>query len=133
MEIKVNIQSKHNGKFAVNCASSNKTFNVDVSKDTSLLEGPNPLEVFLSALGSCISVYAEKYLTQHSIEFKNLKAEATAEFSTESPSRLINIKVKVSTDAKLNKEAKEIFFRFMKNCPVHNTIIYTKEIDISVE
>ena len=132
MNVKVEINSKQNGKFTVNCLSSNKTFNVDVSKDSVSLEGPNPLELFLSALGSCTGVYAEKYLIQHSIEFKNLKIEAAARFSNEPPSRLVDIKLKVSTDAKLDKDAKEIFLRFMKNCPIHNTIINTKEIDINL-
>jgi len=133
MNINVEIKSKHNGKFTVDCLSSNKTFNVDVSHDPSSLEGPNPLEVFLSALGSCTGVYAEKYLIQHSIEFKNLKIEAAARFSVEPPSRLVDIKLKVSTDANLDKNAKEVFLRFMKNCPIHNTIINTKEINISVD
>jgi uncharacterized OsmC-like protein len=132
MDIKVEVDSKQSGKFIVNCLSSGKTFNVDVNKETALLEGPNPLEVFLGAVASCVGVYAEKYLIQHSIEFKNLKIEATAGFSNEPPSRLVDIKLKAYTDAKLDKNAKEVFLRFMKNCPVHNTIINTKEVDISI-
>jgi uncharacterized OsmC-like protein len=132
MGVNVEISSKQNGKFAVTCLSSNKTFTVDASKDNASLEGPNPLEVFLGALGSCTGVYAEKYLVQHSIEFKILKIAAIAEFSQESPARLVDIKLKVSTDAKLDENAKEIFLRFMKNCPIHNTVINTKEISVSI-
>ncbi|MFA5271265.1 MAG: OsmC family protein [Candidatus Omnitrophota bacterium] len=132
MDIKIEINAKQNGKFIVDCLSSNKTFSVDVGKEISLLEGPNPLELFLSALGSCVAVYAEKYLIQHSVEFKKLKVEAVAGLSIDSPSRLVDIKLKVYTDALLDKDAKEVFLRFMKNCPIHNTVINTKEISVSI-
>ncbi|MFA6282196.1 MAG: OsmC family protein [Candidatus Omnitrophota bacterium] len=132
MDVKVEIISKRNGKFTVDCFPSGKSFTIDVGKDVSSLEGPTPLEVLLSALGSCVGVYAEKYLAQHSIVFTKIKTIAKAELSEESPTRLVNIRLKIHTDAKLGKDEKAILLKFMQACPVHNTIIHTKEIDIGI-
>ena len=104
---------------------------VDRSAPDYKSQGPNPLEVFLSALGSCIGVFAKKYLSRHDIGFKELKIEAKAEFTTNPPTRLTNIGVKVSTDADLGSN-REVFLRFIKNCPVHNTILHTDQINIEL-
>lgn len=129
MEIRVEIKLEEKGKFLVNCSNAAKIY-VDLNKDSAA--GCNPLELFLSSLASCVGVYANKYLTQHSIEFSDLKIYAQAELSQSPPMRLINIKIKVYTDAKLDNAKKEVFLRFVRNCPVHNTIIHTKEIDINL-
>jgi len=103
---------------------------VDFSKQVNFQpKGSNPLEALLSALGGCIGIYADKYLARHSIPYTKLKVLVTADFTTESPARLVNIVVKVDTDARLG-DKKDIFLRFVHNCPVHNTLLNTKEIKI---
>jgi uncharacterized OsmC-like protein len=67
----------------------------------------------------------------HAIEFKELEIKAMAEFSQSSPARLVNIKVELHTDADL-KDKREVFLRFIHNCPIHNTIVHTKEININI-
>ena len=48
-----------------------------------------------------MGVYAKRCLRRHSIEFKELKIEVKAEVSESTPSRLVNIEVRVYTDAQL--------------------------------
>ncbi|MCF7908055.1 MAG: OsmC family protein [Candidatus Omnitrophica bacterium] len=91
----------------------------------------NFLEVLLSALGGCIGVYANKYLERHAIAFTKLEIMVTGELTTESPARIVDIKVKVDTDAQLG-DKKEVFLRFIHNCPVHNTLLNTKEVEIDL-
>ncbi|MBU2043655.1 MAG: OsmC family protein [Candidatus Omnitrophica bacterium] len=93
--------------------------------------GSNPLEALLSALGGCIGIYADKYLARHSIPYTKLKVLVTADFTTESPARLVNIAAKVDTDAQL-ADKREVFLRFIGNCPIHNTLVNTKEVKVSL-
>ncbi|MFA5008072.1 MAG: OsmC family protein [Candidatus Omnitrophota bacterium] len=129
MAIRVEIVAEEKEKFLANFSSGTRIY-VDLSKEEA--SGPNPLEVFLASVASCVCVYAKKYLTQHSIEFKELRVEATAELSKDPPTRLVDIRIKTHTDAKLNSAEKEVFLRFMKNCPIHNTVIHTKSIEIDL-
>ena len=93
--------------------------------------GPNPLELFLSSLGTCICLYSKKYLIRHDIKFEFLKVNVEANFTTEAPARLSNIEARVQTDAVLG-EKMDVFLRFIKNCPIHNTIVNTQELSIVV-
>ncbi len=120
-----------NDKFQIHIPSINKDLFVDKGTDDHEPAGPNPLELFLSSLGSCLGVYAKLYLTRHDINFSELKIDVDAEFSTESPARLIDIKAKVFTDAELGGQ-EEVFERFVKNCPIHNTILHTDKVDIEI-
>jgi uncharacterized OsmC-like protein len=118
-------------KFNIHIPSIDKELFVDKGTDDHEPVGPNPLELFLSSLGSCLGVYAKLYLTRHDINFNELKIDVNAEFSTESPARLIDIKAKVFTDAELGGQ-EEVFARFVKQCPIHNTILHTDKVDIEV-
>ncbi|MEI8349540.1 MAG: OsmC family protein [Candidatus Omnitrophota bacterium] len=130
MDIAVKVQAAAEDKFTIECSSGAK-LRVDKSKEGSIPEGPNPLELFLSSLAACVGVYAKRYLTTHAISFNELTINAHALFSQDSPNRLVNIQVRVHTDAKLD-DKKEVFLRFIRGCPVHNTVIHTKEVDINI-
>ena len=130
MVIRVEVKAEEKDKFLANFSSSGTSVYVDLGKEKT--NGPNPLELFIGSLASCVCVYAKKYLTQHSIEFKELQVSANAEFSKDSPTRLVNIKIKALTDAKLSKTEREVLLRFMKNCPIHNTVIHTENIEIDL-
>jgi uncharacterized OsmC-like protein len=131
MEIKTEITFLREDIFQIKAQTSGLIFHIDKKKENEEALGPNPLELFLSALGSCIGVYAKKYLSTHSLEFKELTVGLKAEFSQVHPARLINIKAQVKTDADLG-DKREVFLRFINNCPIHNTILHTKEIDIEI-
>ena len=102
-----------------------------VSKESYKPSGSNPLEALLSALGGCIGIYANKYLERHAISFTKLEVGVRGEFTTESPARIINIKARVSTDAQLG-DNQEVFLRFIRNCPVHNTLLNASNIEIGL-
>jgi len=130
MEIKVSVKAEEKDKFIADFYSSATKIYVDLNKDNAA--GPNPLELFLSSLASCVCVYARKYLIQHSIGFTSLVVEASANLSAEPPTRLVGIRIKAHTDAKLDGPDREVFLRFMKSCPLHNTVIHTENIEIDL-
>ena len=131
MQIKTEVKFLEKDKFEVRAVSSATTIYVDKKEPDSTPSGPNPLELFLSSLASCTGVFAKKYLERHNLEFKELKIEAEAEFTTEAPMRLTKIKAKVYTDADLG-EKREVFLRFIAGCPIHNTILHANKIDIEL-
>ncbi|MDD5005464.1 MAG: OsmC family protein [Candidatus Omnitrophica bacterium] len=83
--------------------------------------GMNPLEIFLSSLGSCIAFYITRYCQDTKIDPKGFTVDIESELSQERPLRFKEIKVKINLNQDLGSK-KESFLKFIKNCPVHNTI-----------
>ncbi|MDP2922470.1 MAG: OsmC family protein [Candidatus Omnitrophota bacterium] len=131
METKIEVVFLKEDIFQVKTQDSKAELFIDKAKEGYNPAGPNPLELFLSSLGACIGVYAKRYLSMHSVEFKQLNIEVKADFSQDSPARLVNIKALVHTDANLG-DKRDVFLRFISNCPIHNTIKHTKEIEINI-
>ena len=131
MQVQVSTTFIGEDKFEVTTPVPGVKIYVDKKKETGVPAGQNPLELFLSALSGCIGVYAKNYLARHEITFKKLKIQASAELSEDHPIRLVNIKARIETDADL-KDKKDVFLKFVHNCPVHNTVLNTKEVDIQL-
>ncbi|MDD5583498.1 MAG: OsmC family protein [Candidatus Omnitrophica bacterium] len=131
METKVELRFLKGDAFEVKTHTNEVTMYVDKKKEGQPAGGANPLELFLSSLAACVGVYALRYLTTHTIDFKQLNAVASADFSQDTPARLVNIKVNVHTDAKL-ADKQDVFLRFIRNCPIHNTVIHTQEVEIDL-
>ena len=129
--VKVEVKFLEKDKFEVSADTAGTKFYVDKKHQEYDPSGPNPLEVFLSSLGSCVGVFAKMYLVRHSIAFKELRMEVNAELAHDRPRRLINIKVKVHTDAALEGK-REAFMKFIEACPIHSTIINTDKVDIDL-
>lgn len=131
MPINVEVDFLKEDKFQIKALNSRSSFFIDKNKEGSASCGPNPLEIFLASLAGCIGVYSKNYLSRHAIGFKRLKIMAEAQFTTESPACLKDIVVKVDTDAQL-ADKKDVFLRFISNCPVHNTLLQAKEAKINL-
>ncbi len=131
MQVTVNVAWQNDHAFRVQLENSQKAFVIDKKTEDHVPSGPNSLEVFLSSLGGCIGIYAVNYLKRHNVPFKELKVKSFAEFGKSSPQRLTDITVRVLTDADL-KDKKDVFLRFIHNCPVHHTLLHTDSITIEV-
>lgn len=91
--------------------------------------GMNPLEVFLSALGSCLAVYTKRYCQGAKIDISGLVIEVESELSQDKPLRFKDIKVKINLNQDIG-DKKEPMLRFVRNCPIHNTIASQPNIEI---
>ena len=92
--------------------------------------GMNPLEIFLSSLGSCIAVYTKRYCQDTKIDPSGFVVEIESELSQERPFKFKDIKVKINLNKDLG-DKKASFLNFVKNCPVHNSITGQPNIQIS--
>ncbi|MDD4294606.1 MAG: OsmC family protein [Candidatus Omnitrophica bacterium] len=131
MNIETEVIHLNNDVYEVGTSPSGVTFYIDKKKDGVTPEGPNPLELFLSSLAGCIAMFAKNYFSMNDLEYSELKVRSFARLSDDSPKRLVDIKVKIITDADVSGK-KEVFYRFIENCIVHNTIIKTECVDIEL-
>lgn len=84
-------------------------------------EGMSPLEIFLTALGSCAGVYAQRYCQNAGIEAKDLEVSVSSSLTKDLPLRFQDIDVKISLSEDI-AERKKALLSFVNNCPVHNTL-----------
>ncbi len=127
----ITVEFKKDNIFELQFSSFPDNFYIDRDRPDYTPLGPNPVELFLSSLGGCIGVYAKRYLQRHDISFKKLEIEVSADISSTPPIRIENIEVVLATDADL-KEKREIFLRFVKNCPIHNTLATSTYVDLKL-
>ena len=132
MEVKVDVKFVENDKFKVVNHISGTNSYVDSKEVATIPAGPNPLELFLSSLGACLAIYAKKYFINHSIAFNKCNVEVKANFSQSPPRRLVDIKLGVHSDAKLG-DRKDVFLRFIRACPIHNTIVNANKEEIAID
>jgi len=95
--------------------------------------GLTPSDALLASLGSCIGVYIHKYSRTAKLNLLNFKIIVEAEFSQESPVCFKAINVVVTfQDALLDERRKNALLEFIKNCPIHNTLKGTPQINIQL-
>ena len=130
MALKVEVKFLEQDKFEVISLKSGAKTYIDSRRENYTPQAPNSSELFLASLGGCILYYAKKYLLDIGISFQKLLVRVSGEWKR-LPFQITNIKVSIFTDAYLG-ERKKSFLRFVRNCPVHNTIMNTEEITILV-
>ena len=128
MSLGVEVKLLEDKKFEVNALKSGAKAYMDTKREGYTPSAPSPSEFFLASLGGCVLYYAWKYLSNARIEFKELSARVSGEWTKE-PLMLKDIKVEIFTDAELGNR-REALLRFVHNCPIHNTIINTQQIHI---
>lgn len=128
--MKVQIKYKEGVKFVAQARTHQ--FNIDQPKEKGGSDsGMNPSECFLVSLGGCVAFYARKYCKDTNIDPTGLAVTVDADFSQNRPYRFENIKIKISLNQDLGKR-KDSFLRFVKNCPIHNTILGQPNIGIEI-
>ncbi|MFH1398354.1 MAG: OsmC family protein [Candidatus Omnitrophota bacterium] len=85
--------------------------------------GITPPDALLASLGTCVGVYLHKYAQGAKVELKQFSISVDAEFTKEPPYCFREIKVNINLKGVvLEEQRKEALLRFIKNCPVHNTL-----------
>jgi putative redox protein len=132
MEVNARLDFIENDLFKSNAGLPERELYIDKPRQGYTPKGPSSLEMFLSSVGGCVGDYAKRYLDRHDVSFSKLAVSVTARLSKNFPLRLSDIVVNVDSDAELG-DKREVFELFVKSCPVHNTLLHTKEITIKVK
>ena len=123
---KVEVTNKGDSVF--NVKSKDYEFAVDTRG-----KGMTPPDTLLASLGSCMGVYIRKYAEGAKLDLGNFKIIVEADFDTEKPYRFQNIKATISLgSAILDDRRKAALLDFIKNCPVHNTLKSTPNIEVAI-
>lgn len=93
--------------------------------------GPTPPEIFVASLGSCVGAFVAQYCHRSGIDASDMRVDVSFD-KVEDPTRLVNLKIKVTLPHGECKQRKEALLRVAEHCPVHETITTLKGIDIEV-
>lgn len=105
------------------------------AKITIDLSGKNlgPLPTLLAALGSCVGVYLRRYADNMKLPIKEFSVSVEADLIKEPPIGFRHISVAIDLKGvQLDEAKKEGLMRFIRNCPVHNTLHGKPEISMSL-
>jgi uncharacterized OsmC-like protein len=93
--------------------------------------GMTPPELLLASLASCAAFYAAEYLRTRSLAQTGVEVSVTAEKLMQ-PARLGNFRIHVQSPVPLTAEQHDAMTRSVHQCPVHNTLLSTSEIQIEI-
>jgi len=105
------------------------------SEEADKLCGKNysPLHALLAALGGCVAIYLRRYIDERKLPVKEFGVTVESELVKEPPMSFRKISVAIDLKgAALDEDKKEVILRFIRNCPVHNTIKGSPEIDFKI-
>lgn len=91
-------------------------------------KGMTPPEWLLASLGSCIGLYAVKYLQNRNIDSSGLSITVNADKSIRPVARLDNFQVDVSLPCSLETKHKLGLQQAIENCLIHNTLMHSPQI-----
>jgi putative redox protein len=98
-----------------------------------LSENLSPGEALLASLGSCIGFYTRKYLDNAKIPVQGFSLRLEADFS-DAPMRFKEIKVVLDLkDTPLEPARRESLLKFVRNCPIHNTLKSDPSIEVEIK
>ena len=93
----------------------------------------SPLDTFLAAFGACAGVYIRKFAESTKLSLGNFMVTVEAELTEEGPYRFEKINLAVDLKGVVLAESKKAsLLRFIRNCPVHQTLKSNPEIEISL-
>lgn len=94
-------------------------------------EGMTPLEMLLASLGSCAGFYAAQYLKKHKRATEGTIVRVTADKARE-PARLDNFRIALEIPGDLNQQDLDGVHLAVQHCLIHNTLLNSPRISISV-
>ena len=117
------------GDYSFIVKSKDYEFIVDVKG-----KGITPPDTLLASLGTCVGIYLRKYAEGVKLTLPEFSISVDAELSKEAP--ICFRKINVNVDLKgvgLDERRLKALDKFVKNCPVHNTIKNDPEVEIKVK
>jgi putative redox protein len=93
--------------------------------------GPNPIELFIASLGSCIGVYVVSYLKAQSLPTAGLSVDITWE-EEKSPARVGHIDAKITLPDGITPEQSVMALKAAEQCKIHNTLENKPHVCVSV-
>jgi len=94
--------------------------------------GFTPTELFLFALGSCMSYNMLAYGQHNGLKIDRLQVELIDEVS-KAPERISKVTAQINISGELTEEEVSRLLRSAKGCKIHNTLSGIPEIDVRIQ
>jgi len=95
-------------------------------------QGPNPPEIFVDALGSCIGVYVLAFCKNTGLNPDGMKIVLYWEKALDKPARIKSINVKIDLPKADVGARKAALLKVAESCLIHETIKHQPEINIEL-
>ena len=127
------VSALYESSFKYKVKSGDYEVKIDFPRAGAIQNGTTPIDLFLGSLGSCLCVYLERYLVGAKVTFESFTVNVKSDISKEAPHYLRSIEVYIDIKgASLDERRKKAILEFIKNCPVHNTLINIPEVNIKL-
>lgn len=93
--------------------------------------GPTPTELFVASLASCVAFYARRYLRRHRIDPAGLEVTTSYRMGAK-PAHVATIDMEIHLSREIPKERRAGLLAQAGHCTVHNTIVHTPDIAITL-
>lgn len=123
----------YQGVFKYRAVSLDYKVEIGFPKEDGSINGITPPALLLASVGSCIAAYMERYLNAANMKFKDFSINVKSDICEDSPYYLKVIDIKVILNGiELDKRGEEELLEYVKNCPVHNTLINGPSVNIAL-
>jgi uncharacterized OsmC-like protein len=93
----------------------------------------SPLDTFLAALGACVGVYIRIFAENTKLQLGNFIVKVEADLTDKAPYQFDQIHLSIDLQGvSLDESKKESLLRFVRNCPVHQTLKANPEMVINL-
>lgn len=94
----------------------------------------SPLDTLLAAVGACAGVYIRKFAESIKLPMGNFIVRVEAELTDKAPYRFDQIQLSIDLQGvTLDESKRESLLRFVRNCPVHQTLKANPEMIVSIK
>ena len=93
---------------------------------------PMPIELLGTALGTCMAFYAQQFLCSRGLPYEGLRVEVE-QHKVQGPSRVGEFAARLILATPLSRQHAEMLERVIRNCPVHNTLVRSAAMQVSID
>ncbi|MFH1190488.1 MAG: OsmC family protein [Candidatus Omnitrophota bacterium] len=119
--------SSEGASYRFNVKAGGYGFAIDASG-----KGVTPPDALLASVGSCVGVYLRKYSDGAKLQIKDFRISVEGDLGKAPPYRFSRIDVSIDLmGAELDERRRAAMLAFIKNCPVHNTLKSSPDVNIT--
>jgi len=95
-------------------------------------EGPTPLELLATSLGTCVGIYAVFFCEKYNIATEGMVVHTDFD-KTNNPARVGKLAITIELPAGVPRDKTHAFMETVHRCLIHNTLCNTPEITMALD
>ncbi len=127
----ISIEHQEDGVFNINVRNHVITTELGTEDIEGKDRGPNPTELLVGSLGSCIAIMVNSYCKSHGYTDGKVGISMTYQLA-DKPKRIDSIVIDLEVPADVPESRMEAIKRVANLCPVHSTLENPPNVDIEI-